>query len=277
MGRYHEALKQGWKQYCSPKCLSIARIRSQKCVCVNPLCRKEFLRQNKEIAKSELHFCSRSCSAIYHNALKNKATMLQVCLRPGCNKFIRNKLMKYCSSLCATTDRLGTTKYTPDQVTDKIKIFVKTNGRIPTRNELGYLNRLARRFFGTWNEAVKAAGFKANAVRFANHFIANDGHPCDSLSEKIVDDWLFARRIPHQVKVKYPWNNGMTADFKVGEYYIELFGLTGQLKKYDQLMKIKVQKIKELNLKLISIYLSDIFPKNKLESKLAVANITRRV
>jgi hypothetical protein len=135
----------------------------------------------------------------------------------------------------------------------------------------------ARLAFGTWNQAIIAAGFNPNPVRFANHFVANDGHKCDSLSEKIVDDWLSSQNIPHEIKVKYPWNNGMSADFKIGEYYIELFGLTGQLKRYDQLMKIKLLKIKEYNLKLISIYLSDIFPKNKLASKLAVANITRRV
>lgn len=273
---YEEAVRMGWKQYCSPKCLSIARVRSQKCICSNPLCCKEFLRQNKEFIKSDLHFCSRSCSAIYRNLSKNNSVDLRFCLRPGCNKFVKNKSMKYCSRLCAATKRLDTTKYTSSQVIDKIRTFVEINKRIPTRNELGHLNRLARRFFGTWNKAIIAAGFKPNPVRFSNHFIAKDGHPCDSLSEKIVDDWLYDHGISHEVKVKYPWNNGMSADFKIGEFYVELFGLTGQLKKYDQLMKLKIQKTKEFNLKLISIYLSDIFPKNKLESKLAVANITRR-
>lgn len=207
-------------------------------------------------------------------ARENKKNSKPVCINPNCSKQIGIDNKKFCSPRCRyEACKILDEKY----VIKKINDFVKKHGRIPVKQEFVSLYSRARLAFGTWNGAIKAAGFKANAVRFANHFIANDGHPCDSLSEKIVDDWLFARRIPHQVKVKYPWNNGMTADFKVGEYYIELFGLTGQLKKYDQLMKIKVQKIKELNLKLISIYLSDIFPKNKLESKLAVANITRRV
>lgn len=276
-GRYNEALKQGWDQYCSPKCLSAARVQSKKCICDNPLCRKAFLRQQKEFTKSKLHFCGLSCRASYHNALRHNFTKLKRCQNEGCKNFvIKDKRSNYCSRECVDVSRRGRTKYSSEIVVDEIRKFFKINNRIPTRNELGFLNRLARRFFGTWNKAIIAAGFNPNPVRFANHFVAKDGHPCDSLSEKIVDDWLSTHKIPHEVKVKYPWNNGMSADFKIGEYYVEFFGLVGQLKNYDRLMKIKLQKIKEYNLKLISIYLSDIFPKNKLESKLVIANITRR-
>ena len=62
----------------------------------------------------------------------------------------------------------------------------------------------------------------------------------------------------------------MSADFKVGEYWIEMFGLCGQLKKYDYLMSTKLERIKEYKLNLISLYLSDIFPTNHLESKLSI-------
>jgi len=136
--------------------------------------------------------------------------------------------------------------------------------------ELSSLYSRARNAFHTWNGAIIAAGLEPNPVRFSKHFIANDGHFCDSLSEKIVDDWLHARKIPHEIKVKYPWNNGMTVDFKVDEYWIELFGLTGQLESYDRLMKIKIEKTKEYHLNLIKLYLSDLFPKNHLEDKLGV-------
>jgi small nuclear ribonucleoprotein (snRNP)-like protein len=62
----------------------------------------------------------------------------------------------------------------------------------------------------------------------------------------------------------------MSADFKVGEYWIELFGLCGQLKDYDKLMKIKLQKVKENKLNLISLFLGDLFPNNHLEEKLTL-------
>ncbi|KKT84709.1 MAG: hypothetical protein UW84_C0051G0013 [Candidatus Collierbacteria bacterium GW2011_GWA2_44_99] len=43
-----------------------------------------------------------------------------------------------------------------------------------------------------------------------------------------------------------------------------------QLKKYDSLMRTKLELIKQYNLKLISLYLSDIFPVNHLDKKLSL-------
>jgi len=48
----------------------------------------------------------------------------------------------------------------------------------------------------------------------------------------------------------------------------ELFGLTGQHKKYDQLKQEKLEISQKYQLKLISIYLSDIFSPDKLADKL---------
>ena len=53
----------------------------------------------------------------------------------------------------------------------------------------------AREIFGSWNNAVEAAGFKPNPVLFAEKHTADDGHHCDSLAEKIIDDWLNSQKI----------------------------------------------------------------------------------
>lgn len=151
---------------------------------------------------------------------------------------------------------------------DRIKKFIKDFDRLPVKREFSKEYKRILLVFGTWNNLIKSAGFEPNPVMFSKKYISNDGHKCDSLSEKIVDDWLFARKIPHSVKVKYPWNNGMSADYKIGDYWIELFGLSGQLKSYDRLMKLKLEKISEYNLKVIKLYLSDIFPICRLEKKL---------
>ena len=118
--------------------------------------------------------------------------------------------------------------------------------------------------FGTWNKAIKAAGFKPHQVLFAKKYIANDGHKCDSLAEKIIDDWLTARKIPHQKNVFYP-NSKYTTDFKVRGTFIEFFGLQGELRIYDQYMRKKLRLIRNNNLSLISIYPKDLFPKSKLD------------
>ena len=84
------------------------------------------------------------------------------------------------------------------------------------------------------------------------------------MAEKIIDDWLFERDIKHKTKVPYNYHN-MTADFKIGNIYVEFFGLRGQLEKYDKLVKEKESLWKEKNLKVIKIYPGDLFPKNKLD------------
>jgi hypothetical protein len=107
-----------------------------------------------------------------------------------------------------------------------------------------------RKHFGTWNNVIRAAGFEPNPVMFANKHIANDGHKCDSLAEKIIDDWLYARKIEHKINVSYPGNCGFTVDFKVGDYWVEFFGLSGEHKRYDELKEKKLKLIIKFNLRL---------------------------
>jgi len=70
-------------------------------------------------------------------------------------------------------------------------------------------------------------------------------------------------KVSHEKNVPY-LNTLFTADFKVKDIFIEFFGLHKELKRYDQLMKIKLKIIKDNDLKLIAIYPKDIFPKSRL-------------
>lgn len=128
---------------------------------------------------------------------------------------------------------------------------------------------MARFYFGSWNKAIEEAGFKPNPVKFSKKHIAQDGHLCDSLSEKIIDDWLLRNNIPHKVNVPY-LDTKFTADFKVNDYYIEFFGLHNGLDRYNLSMKEKIRLIKQNHLKLIAIYPKDIFPESKLDTILKV-------
>lgn len=194
-----------------------------------------------------------------------KLSKKPICANIGCQKQIGLDNKIYCTPKCRFESENRLSK---ESVLREIKEFFVKWGRIPIKYELPTLSSRGRRVFGTWNKAISAAGFVPNQVVFSKKFTANDGHICDSLSEKIVDDWLFVRNIKHEVHVRYPWNNHMSADFKVGEHWIELFGLTGQLKRYDSLMEEKLKLVKEYKLKLISLYLSDIFPVSNLDTKL---------
>lgn len=224
-------------------------------------------------------FCSHHCSAVFSNTRRVTSATLNkrrrqkeapFCAGLKCGNRIKLENRRYCSQRCRDLVNQQIRRSYYQEIIDLIRNFIRKNHRPPFKREFILSYRKAVIAFGNWGNAIRAAGFEPNPVRFSKHFVANDGHPCDSLSEKIIDDWLFARKIPHEVKAKYPWNNGMSADFKVGSYWIELFGLTGQLQSYDRLMKIKLEKVKEYNLNLIGLYLSDLFPNNHLEEKLGV-------
>ncbi len=255
--RYNEAVKFKWNFYCSLQCQYDAKTKQRELKCGNPSCNKLFKRMPNDILVSKTYFCSKSCSAIINN--KNKIKW-KTCTTCGNKFFGSNK--KYCSIKCTCViPPKPLTKVYNRQIIEELRNFYKENERIPYKKE--YLHTKAARVrFGSWNKAIIAAGFKPNPVKFANKYMAKDGHKCDSMAEKIIDDWLFIRKIKHKTKIPYNYHR-MTADFKIGDTYIEFFGLQGKIS-YDKLVKEKEALWREKNLKVIKIYPNDLFPKNKL-------------
>lgn len=158
-------------------------------------------------------------------------------------------------------------KYSKDRLIRLLKNFYAQYNRIPTKRDFTSIYGSFFRTFGTWNNAIIEAGFTPNPALFAKKYTANDGHKCDSLAEKIIDDWLTARKIPHERNIKY-FNTRFTADFKIDNTLIEFFGLHNQLKRYDYLMEKKLNMVKENKLNFIPLYPEDIFPKLKLDKRL---------
>ncbi len=128
--------------------------------------------------------------------------------------------------------------------------------------------REAREFFGSWNNAIKVVGFTPNPILFAKKQRAYDGHQCDSLAEKIIDDWLDEKNIKHERNIKYPSNPKLTADFVTKHYWIEFFGLFGEMDDYDALVKEKQKLARKYKLPLIELYPKDLFPVSRLSEKL---------
>lgn len=268
-GRINEAEKFSWKQYCSWQCLSKDKETGVLKVC--DTCGKEFKKKQKELLKSKSgrHFCSQSCAAILNNKLRNiYRKPLAICAAKNCNNRVKNRQTIYCSHKCGVTSRKRTLESLRKEVVLAIKIFYKLNRRIPVKKEMYGPYSKARRAFGTWNKAIESAGYKSNPVMFANKHIARDGHRCDSLAEKIIDEWLYSKGIPHTRSVSYPEGYKLTCDFVVNNNFIEFFGLTGELREYDRLVNIKRKLSKKHKLKLIEIKPTHLFPKNKLDEVL---------
>ena len=205
-------------------------------------------------------YCSRTCAAIVNNVKYPKRPgVVKICAYCG-QEFISRK--KFCSRMCKDKGQV----INREKLIKKINDFVKKSGRIPLKREFPN-DHAVRARFGTWNNAIKEAGFNPNPVMFAKKFISKDGHKCDSLTERIIDDWFYSRKTKHERSYPYPGDHGLSVDFKIGDYWVEFFGLSGEHKRYDQLKRKKIRLARKLGLNLVKIYPKDLFPKSKLSEK----------
>ncbi len=126
-----------------------------------------------------------------------------------------------------------------------------------------------RELFGSWLHALIEAGVLEDGTRRTSRgiqTIAKDGHVCLSLGEKTIDDFLFSHGVQHEREPRYPEGN-YRGDFLVDGIFIEYFGLKGN-PDYDAKTKLKQRLCKKHNIRLISIYPSDLVSTVKLERKL---------
>lgn len=159
------------------------------------------------------------------------------------------------------------TIYSKEELIEKIKEFVQKEGRIPTKNEFAksssYPNHTTcRDYFGTWNNAIKAAGYEPNERWFVpRNLCAKDGHLCNSISEIIIDDWLFKNKICHNREYLYP-EGRYRCDFILGDIFIEFFGLADtpiMAPNYSAIMEKKRKLCKQYNIPLIELFKKDLY------------------
>lgn len=162
--------------------------------------------------------------------------------------------------------------YTKEKLIQMIKSFVDKNGRIPTKNEFvknrnsSYSNHSSLRdYFGSWNNAIKAAGYEPNEQWFttvkARDLYAKDGHKCNSVSEIIIDDWLFENHISHTRECPYP-EGRYSSDFMVNNIFIEFFGLanvSNMSLNYREIMEKKREMCKKYKILLVELYEKDLY------------------
>lgn len=207
---------------------------------------------------------SHHCAASITNHLRPR--IIRICPNPNCRKKFYGDT-KYCSSSCVPKTPI---KYSNEFLIRKIQRFYKKYKRIPLKREFNSNWQAYYRSFGSWNKAIQETGFTPNLERFTHKYVAKDGHVCDSLSEKIIDNWLSLNNLLHEHGVYYPGQKKFKTDFLVkSKYWIEFPGLLGQLKHYDKLYLKKMKLVKKLGIKIVEVLPTDIFPKNTLAQKLA--------
>lgn len=302
---YNWSNKQKWKFFCSKECRIQFRTKLKNLKCFNCNKDIVVGNCDYSRSKTKKFFCNKSCAALVnskgriHNA--DSKFKISESLRKYYSKNsnpkkyishnkihivipkVRNKIccvicgkifvsyekeIKCCSRKCGQIYQFGSLPYTKDEVVNKIIETYKKINRTPQQRECERkLISAAVRFFGTWNKAVNFCGLKPNKSAFPKiRLKCKDGHIADSISERIVDEWLFENGIKHEKNKHYP-NLKLNCDFYLTDYnlWIEYFGLVGH-EEYEIGMKLKRQIAKDNNLKFIEIVPSDLYPKNKLNS-----------
>jgi hypothetical protein len=271
-GRYNEAIKFCWNQYCSIKCQFEYKTTKKEFSCEN--CGKKIIRTPSAVSPHS--YCSHSCAAVINNKKYDHRRILpsfKICKQCGqkYRKSTNNK--KYCSRKCRTE----ATRYMPEELLNIIKKYFKKLKRVPTRRELPQgINEACRKSFGTWNRAVSTAGLIPNRSHNDRMYKratakAIDGHLCDSISELLIDNWFYKNNILHERDAHYP-NTNHKADWKIfikgREFFVEYFGLANDSPRYDRCIKEKINLCNKNKISLIEIYPKDLYPKNFLEDNL---------
>ncbi|WP_237707993.1 DUF2510 domain-containing protein [Hoyosella subflava] len=124
--------------------------------------------------------------------------------------------------------------------------------------------------YGSWLHALIAAEVLEDGTHRTSRgtrTIAADGHVCLSLAEKTIDDWLTSYGIEHTREPQYPDSN-YRADFRVGDTFIEYFGLTGD-PEYDRKTREKKALARRHKVDLIAIYPKDIAAWGRTQNRVA--------
>ncbi len=240
-------------------------------ICGNKNCNNKFYRVKHAVL--DHNFCSKSCAAIINNQ-KYPKYPLRPCKNPTCTKMHRRTGSFYCSLECSRSfaykERFT---YTKEEIILAIQKATKELGRPPAKRELKHISDKCAGMFGSWNNAVLAAGLEPH--RSDDHRMykrtrtkAHDGHICDSVSEAIIDNWLSKNNISHTRNAKYPSTNHK-ADWGIGDgkIFVEYFGLAKDSPRYDREVKVKKNICRKHRIKLVEIYPSDLYPIMALDRK----------
>lgn len=129
--------------------------------------------------------------------------------------------------------------------------------------------------FGSWFQALNKAGVLQDGQQMMSRgyrCIANDGHECYSIPEKMIDDWLSTRQIDHEKEPLYPFDSeinpsGLRADWQVGDVLIEYAGMMDD-PEYAMKMQNKQELASKYNVPLVVLEPEDLLSLDERLSEL---------
>ena len=193
------------------------------------------------------------------------------------------KICEECYSKSVMLNKPNTSQKTEGEMLDDLRKLIQILGFIPSQREflvpademtdnfpekeveiitllkdMAGLQQYKDRFGSYFNALVKTGILDENSrsEAFGTRCIAKDGHECRSLAEQYIDNWLFLNGISHSREPYYP-EKYLKADWQVGKYFIEYWGLKGQ-EDYDEKIELKREIAEKNNIPLIEINPSDL-------------------
>lgn len=229
--------------YCNRKCAMIHEGKTVIKKCEN--CGKEFETHKSYLSYGWGKYCSKECA----NEAQ-KVEHINIC--PQCGKPFkwskRNRTtQKYCSKECM---REAFRKPIDKDLLEKLYI----NDELTTR-EIGQIIGRSKKVVLDY---LKLYGIKVrpDGIKNRKRIRCKDGHLVRSYYERAFDNILYKNGIEHEYDPRLPFNKRCMADFKVGNVYIEIWGLMN-LKQYRENREKKITLYNSNNCLLLEVFPED--------------------
>ena len=227
--------------YCSRKCSELHNGRALKRNC--KLCGDEFTIKTSALKYGYGNYCSKDC----HN--KSMEVSKLSCCR-SCGKVYEvtsGSKALYCSRPCAHSGYRKT-------IDKDLLVGLYTEKELTTR-EIGHIigrdKKVVLDYLRYHNIEVRPDGIK-NRKRI----LCDDGHEVRSYYERAFDNYLYKLGVEHEHDVRLPFDKRYMTDFKVGNVYVEIWGMMGW-KPYEERRLRKLDLYRENNCKLLEVFPED--------------------
>lgn len=237
--------------YCSRKCSEFHNGRALKRNC--KLCGDEFTIKQSAVRFGYGVYCSNACQNESMRGSKgfesSSITPKLACCEWCGNMFdiLSGSKERYCSKDCANN---GYRKW----IDKDLLIGLYTEKELTTR-EIGRIigrdKKVVLDYLRYHNIEVRPDGIK-NRKRI----LCDDGHEVRSYYERAFDNYLYKLGIEHEHDVRLPFDKRYMTDFKVGDVYVEIWGMMGW-KTYEERRLRKLDLYRENNCTLLEVFPED--------------------
>lgn len=229
--------------FCSRKCAMLYSGKTVRVECKH--CGKIFETKKSSINYGWGKYCSRTCA--------NKAmeiTHYKQC--PQCGKaFVGDKdnwaKQKFCSKECMKT---AFRKPIDKELLQKLYVEEELTTR-EIEQTIGRTKKVILDYLKYYGIEIRPDGIK-NRERIR----CKDGHLVRSYYERSFDNMLFRNGIDHEYDPRLPFNRRYMADFKIGDVYVEIWGMMS-IKSYRENREKKLALYRENGCKLLEVFPED--------------------